>query len=173
MKKLHQGFAWKFGDDISTDLIVPGRLSHLRSNLPELAKHVLEDADTTFAQKVQPGDYIVAGKNFGTGSSREHAAEVIRLSHVRAVIAKSFARIFFRNGSNVGLWLIEADTDQIEAGDLIEVDLENSCLIILNKQTKLPCKAPDGILSLILLGGGLIPYLQKHGGYLQQGTKTN
>ena len=97
------GRAFKFGDDISTDHIIPGRYAHLRSNLPELAAHVMEDADPTFAGKVKPGDFIVAGSNFGLGSSREHAPLVIKMAGVSAVLAKSVARIFFRNAINLGL----------------------------------------------------------------------
>src|SRR3990172_340747 len=118
-----KGKAWKFGDNISTDHIAPGRLFHLRSNLPELAKHVLEDARPEFASQVKPGDFVVAGKNFGQGSSREHAAAIIKLAGVSAVIAKSFARIFFRNCINVGLPVVIADTDGIDEGDELEVDL--------------------------------------------------
>ena len=91
------GKAYKFGDNISTDHIAPGRLFHLRSNLPEFAKHVLEDADATFASKVKKGDFVVGGRNFGLGSSREHAPQIIKISGVQAVLAKSFARIFYRN----------------------------------------------------------------------------
>ena len=98
-----KGKAWKFPDNISTDHIAPGRLFHLRSNLPEFAKHVLEDADPNFASNVQKGDFVVAGSNFGLGSSREHAPQIIKLSGVSAVIAKSFARIFYRNAINIGL----------------------------------------------------------------------
>ena len=90
------GKAFKFGDDISTDLIAPGRYFHLRSNLGELAKHVLEDADPEFAKKVSKGDFVVGGRNFGLGSSREHAPTIIKLAGVGAVLAKSFARIFFQ-----------------------------------------------------------------------------
>ena len=97
-----KGKAFKFGDNISTDLIVPGRLANLRSNLPELAKHVLEDADPTFASRVKPGDFVVGGNNFGLGSSREHAPLVIKMAGVSAVLAKSVARIFFRNAINSG-----------------------------------------------------------------------
>jgi len=165
MTLLPKGSVWKFGNNISTDLIVPGRLSHLRSNLPELAKHILEDADPDFPQKVQVGDYIVAGENFGTGSSREHAAEVIRLTQVRAVIAKSFARIFFRNASNIGLWLIMTDTDNIEQGDELEVDLIHKQIHVLNRDILLPCKVPEGILLQILQDGGLLRHLKKHGTY--------
>src|SRR3990172_482654 len=118
-----RGKAFKFGDNISTDHIVPGRLMHLRSNLPELAKHVLEDADPTFAQRVKKGDFIVAGKNFGLGSSREHAPLVIKVAGVSAVLAKSVARIFFRNAINLGLPVLICDTDSINDGDELEVNL--------------------------------------------------
>ncbi|MCK5429187.1 MAG: 3-isopropylmalate dehydratase small subunit, partial [Anaerolineales bacterium] len=90
-----KGAAHKFGNDISTDLIAPGRYFHLRSNLLELAKYVLEDADPDFASKVSNGDFVVAGNNFGLGSSREHAPVIIKMAGVAAVLAKSFARIFF------------------------------------------------------------------------------
>ncbi|MCL0092001.1 3-isopropylmalate dehydratase, partial [Dehalococcoidales bacterium] len=118
-----KGRAFKFGDSISTDLIVPGRLAHLRSNLPELAKHVLEDADPTFASRVKAGDFIVAGNNFGLGSSREHAPLVIKMAGVSAILAKSVASIFFRNAINQGLPVIICDTAQIDDGDELEVDL--------------------------------------------------
>ena len=111
-----QGKAHKFGDDISTDLITPGCYFHLRTNLPELAKHTLEDADTDFVKNLKPGDFVVAGKNFGLGSSREHAAIVIKLSGTGAVLAKSFARIFFRNAVNQGLPVVVCDTEYISAG---------------------------------------------------------
>lgn len=166
MKQFKPGNVWKFGDHISTDLIAPGRLSHLRSNLPELAKHVLEDADLDFPQKVRPSDYIVAGENFGTGSSREHAAEVINLKQVQAVVAKSFARIFFRNASNIGLWLIQADTDLIATGDTLTVDLEHSRIEVAEKELSLPCVVPRGVLFQILEDGGLIQHLKKHGRYI-------
>ena len=111
------GRAFKFGDNISTDHIQPGRYNYLRSNLPELAKHVLEDADPTFASRVQPGDFVVGGNNFGLGSSREHAPIIIKMSGVNAVLAKSVARIFFRNAINVGLPILMCDTDSIDDGD--------------------------------------------------------
>src|SRR3989304_3700380 len=125
------GRAWKFGDGISTDHIAPGRYFHLRSNLPELAKHVLEDADPDFASKMSPGDFVVGGKNFGLGSSREHAPRIIKLAGVNAVLAKSFARIFFRNAINVGLPVLTCDTEKIDAGDELEVELTAG--IIRNK----------------------------------------
>ncbi len=117
------GRAFKFGDSISTDHIIPGRLAHLRSNLPELAKHVLQDVDPTFASRVKTGDFIVAGSNFGLGSSREHAPLIIKMAGVSAILAKSVARIFFRNAINQGLPVLICDTDKINDGDELEVDL--------------------------------------------------
>jgi len=101
-----RGKVWKFGDNISTDHIAPGRYFHLRSNLPELAKHVLEDADPEFARKMSKGDMVAAGKNFGLGSSREHAPTIMKIAGISCVLAKSFARIFYRNAINVGLPVI-------------------------------------------------------------------
>ena len=98
-----KGTAFKFGDNISTDHIAPGRLYHLRSDLNEFAKHVLEDADETFAARMKKGDFVVAGSNFGLGSSREHAPLIMKIAGVGAVLAKSFARIFYRNAINIGL----------------------------------------------------------------------
>jgi len=112
-----RGRVFRFGNDISTDLITAGRYMHLRKNLPELAKHALEDADPAFVQRVQPGDFVVAGTNFGMGSSREHAPLVLKLNGVAAVLAKSCARIFFRNAINIGLPVLICDTDRIGAGD--------------------------------------------------------
>lgn len=160
-----KGKSWKFGDDISTDLIAPGRLFHLRSNLPELAKHVLEDADPEFAGKVQEGDFVVGGRNFGLGSSREHAPTIIKLAGVGAVLAKSFARIFFRNAINVGLPILECDTDQISMGDELQIDLGAG--IVKNVTTGVELKAaplPD-VMIKILNDGGLAAHIQKHGDF--------
>ena len=133
-----EGKAFKFGDNISTDHIAPGRLFHLRSNLAELAKHVLEDADSEFASKMKKGDFVVAGNNFGLGSSREHAAQIIKIAGVSAVLAKSFARIFYRNSINIGLLLIECDTDKINAGDELEVDIKSGYVYNKTQDIKLP-----------------------------------
>ena len=160
-----KGRAFKFGDSISTDHIVPGRLAHLRSNLPELAKHVLEDADPTFASRVKSGDFIVAGNNFGLGSSREHAPLVIKMSGVSAILVKSVARIFFRNAINLGLPVLVCDTDKISDGDELEVDLEQGVINDKSNGNKLTFKRiPKAMLS-ILNEGGLIPYIKKHGDF--------
>jgi len=157
-----RGRAFKFGDNISTDHIVPGRLLHLRSNLPELAKHVLEDADPTFTQRVKKGDFVVGGKNFGLGSSREHAPLVIKMSGVGAILAKSVARIFFRNAINVGLPVLICDTDSINDGDELEVDLKLGSIIDLTNGTELRFSPMPDIMLRILNEGGLIPYIKKH-----------
>lgn len=157
-----RGRAFKFGDNISTDHIVPGRLLHLRSNLPELAKHVLEDADPTFAQRVKKGDFVVGGSNFGLGSSREHAPLVIKLAGVSAILAKSVARIFFRNAINVGLPVLICDTDSINGGDELEVDLKSGKINDLTNGTEISFSPIPEIMLRILNEGGLVPYIKKY-----------
>jgi 3-isopropylmalate/(R)-2-methylmalate dehydratase small subunit len=160
---LLQGKAHKFGDNISTDHIIPGRYASLRSNLPELAKHVLEDADVNFAKKVKPGDFIVGGSNFGLGSSREHAPLVIKLAGVKAILARSVARIFFRNAINLGLPVLICDTDKIKDGDELEIDLTAGTVKDKTNGAVLTTgKIPDVMLK-ILNEGGLIDYIKKYG----------
>ena len=160
-----KGRALKFGDNITTDHIIPGRYAHLRSNLPELAKHVLEDADPNFASRVKAGDFIVAGDNFGLGSSREHAPLVIKMAGVRAILAKSAARIFFRNAINLGLPVLICNTDKINDGDELEVDLKAGVVKDVTNGSRLTSgKIPDIMLG-ILDEGGLIPYIQKYGDF--------
>ena len=160
-----KGKAFKFGDAISTDHICPGRYYHLRSDLPELAKHAMEDADPEFTCKVKPGDFIVAGSNFGLGSSREHAAIVIKMSGVAAVLAKSAARIFYRNAINVGLPVLICDTDKIAEGDDLEVDLESSTVRNITAGTELRFGNFPDVMLRILEEGGLIPYIKRHGDF--------
>jgi 3-isopropylmalate/(R)-2-methylmalate dehydratase small subunit len=158
-----RGRAFKFGDDVSTDLIVPGKLAHLRSNLPELAKHVLEDADPSFASRVRPGDFVVGGKNFGLGSSREHAPLVIKMAGVSAVLAKSAARIFFRNAINQGLPVLICDTERIADGDELEVDLISCIIKDLTSGAELGFGRIPPVMLRILDEGGLLPYIQRYG----------
>jgi 3-isopropylmalate/(R)-2-methylmalate dehydratase small subunit len=160
-----KGKAWRFGDSISTDLICPGRYFHLRSNLPELAKHVLEDADSEFAAKMAKGDFVVAGSNFGLGSSREHAPTIIKLAGVSAVLAKSFARIFYRNAINVGLPLLECDTGKIEQGDEITVDLATGMITDTTKGVQLKAHPLPKAMLNILNDGGLLAHIEKHGDF--------
>ena len=157
------GKAHKFGDSISTDHIIPGRYASLRSNLPELAKHVLEDADVNFAKKVKPGDFVVGGNNFGLGSSREHAPLVIKMAGVSAILAKSVARIFFRNAINLGLPVLICDTDKISEGDELEIDLiAGTVKNKTNGAVLTTGKIPEVMLK-ILNEGGLIDYVKKYG----------
>jgi len=158
-----KGKAFKFGDDISTDLIIPGKYAHLRSNLPELAKHAMEDANPDFVKLVQPGDFIVGGLNFGMGSSREHAPLVIKMSGVSAILAKSFARIFFRNAINQGVPVLICDTDRISEGDSIEVNLEDGIIRNLTRNEEYTFHKIPEIMLKILNEGGLIAYINKHG----------
>jgi 3-isopropylmalate/(R)-2-methylmalate dehydratase small subunit len=157
------GKAHKFGDSISTDHIIPGRYAHLRSNLPELAKHVLEDADVNFTKKVQKGDFVVGGNNFGLGSSREHAPLVIKMAGVSAILAKSAARIFFRNAINLGLPVLICDTDKINDGDELEIDLAAGTVKDKTNGAVLTTGKISEVMLKILNEGGLIPYIQKHG----------
>ena len=160
-----KGRVIKFGDNISTDHITPGRLAHLRSNLPELAKHVMEDADPTFASRVKAGDFIVAGSNFGLGSSREHAPLVIKMAGVSAILAKSVARIFFRNAINLGLPILICDTDKINDGDELEVDLAAGTIKDITNKNQLTFGKIPEIMLRILDEGGLIPYIQQYGDF--------
>ena len=159
-----RGKAFKFGDNITTDHIVPGRLLSLRSNLPELAKHTLEDADPTFASRVRPGDFVVGGQNFGLGSSREHAPLVIKMCGVSAVLAKSVARIFYRNAINLGLPVLICDTDNINDGDQLEINMAKGSIKNLTTTTELTAIKMPEIMLRILEEGGLAPYVKKHRG---------
>jgi 3-isopropylmalate/(R)-2-methylmalate dehydratase small subunit len=158
-----KGKSWKFGDGISTDHIAPGRLFHLRSNLPELAKHCMEDARPEFAAQVQKGDIVVGGRNFGQGSSREHAPTIIRMCGVGAVLAKSFARIFFRNCVNVGLPALIVDTDKINEGDHLEIDLVNGHVKNLTTGIQMDAPALPPVMRKIIEDGGLAEHIKKHG----------
>jgi 3-isopropylmalate/(R)-2-methylmalate dehydratase small subunit len=137
----------------------------MRSNLPELAKHVLEDADPTFASRIKAGDFIVAGKNFGLGSSREHAPLVIKMAGVSAILAKSVARIFFRNAINLGLPVLICDTDKIDDGDELEVDLGVGTIKDITNGNQLIFKKIPEVMLRILDEGGLIPYIKKYGDF--------
>jgi 3-isopropylmalate/(R)-2-methylmalate dehydratase small subunit len=157
------GKAWKFGDNISTDEITPGRYMGLRSNVAELAKHTLEDARKEFPGSVRPGDFVVAGKNFGMGSSREHAPLVIKVLGISAILAQSYARIFYRNAINIGLPAVVCDTALIGEGDELELHLADGVVENLTRKTKITFPAMSKTMETILSEGGLIPYVEKHG----------
>ena len=159
-----EGKVWKFGDNISTDLIAPGRLFYLRSNLPELAKHVMEDTRPGFFNEISPGDIIVGGENFGLGSSREHAPTIIKIAGINAILAKSFARIFFRNCINIGLPAIVCNTENIDEGNLIRIDIEAGKVINRKKDIELPFNPFPPVMAMILKDGGLVEHIKKNRG---------
>lgn len=151
--------AWKYEDNVDTDVIIPAR--YLNTSEPsELAKYCMEDIDKTFAQEVQEGDIIVAGENFGCGSSREHAPIAIKASGVQAVIAKSFARIFFRNAINIGLVILKNEQmpDETDKGDQIEIDVENGIIKNLTKGKEYQTTAYTGSIKELIDVGGLVNY---------------
>ncbi len=158
-----QGKVHKFGDDVNTDYIISGRYKFKTLDMRELAKHVMEDLDPEFYSQVKQGDFIVAGKNFGCGSSREQAPLAIINADISAVIAKSFARIFYRNCINTGLPLIECDTDQIAAGDELEVNLKEGVLYNKTKGLEIPITPLPPVMLKILSEGGLVEHFKKHG----------
>ncbi len=156
-----QGKVWKFGDHIDTDLIIAAR--YLNTSEPaELAKHVMEDADPEFVAKMAPGDLIVAGVNFGSGSSREHAPIALKAAGVAAVIAPSFARIFYRNAFNMGLPIFELpEANEIAEGDTVRIDM-NTGEIINETQGKTYKFTPiPPFMQELVDAGGLIAYAQK------------
>ena len=152
---------WKFGDNIDTDVIIAAR--YLNTSEPALlAKHVMEDADPSFSSKVGKGDIIVAGENFGCGSSREHAPIAIKAAGVDIVIAKSFARIFYRNAFNTGLLILECkDTDKIAEGDKLEVSLDSGSIKNLSKNEEYKFEAMPEFMQELVKAGGLINYAKK------------
>ena len=152
---------WKFGDNIDTEVIIAAR--YLNTSEPALlAKHVMEDADPSFSSKVSKGDIIVAGENFGCGSSREHAPIAIKAAGVDIVIAKSFARIFYRNAFNTGLLILECkDTDKITGGDKLEVSLDNGSIKNLSKNEEYKFEAMPEFMQELVKAGGLINYAKK------------
>ncbi|MRI58823.1 MAG: 3-isopropylmalate dehydratase [Epsilonproteobacteria bacterium] len=152
------GKVWKFGDNIDTDLIIAAR--YLNTSDPhELAKHVMEDADPEFVKKLQPGDIIVAGENFGCGSSREHAPIALKAAGVAAVVAKSFARIFYRNAFNMGLPIFELpDADKIAEGDLITIDMDKGVVKDIDKGVEYKFAPIPPFMQELLACGGLINY---------------
>lgn len=163
MDNMIKGKVWKFGNDVDTDAILPGRYLVL-SEEKELAACVMEGCDPGFSEKVKEGDIIVAGKNFGCGSSREHAPIAIKGAGISAVVAESFARIFYRNSVNIGLLLIEAKgiSKSIEEGDQIEINMDKGFLKDLNNSREFEIKPLPEFMMGIMNEGGLISYLKNH-----------
>ncbi len=157
-----KGRVWKFGNDINTDEIIPAR--YLNTSDPaELAKHCMEDADPAFPGKVQKGDIVVAGSNFGCGSSREHAPIALKAAGIACVIAGSFARIFFRNAFNMGLPILECPDvcDRVDEGDTVHVCLESGAVTIEKDGTVLQAQSVPEFMQALLKEGGLMSYVKK------------
>jgi 3-isopropylmalate/(R)-2-methylmalate dehydratase small subunit len=154
------GRVWKFGDDINTDVLAPG--IYIKLPLEELASHCLEAIEPRFAKEVREGDIVVGGANFGMGSSREQAAQVLKALGVTAVIAPSFGGIFYRNAFNLGLpAIVSTDIDQIEAGHELKIDLKTGSIENLTSGKQLTSEAvPENLMELVE-AGGLVPYLDK------------
>lgn len=159
-----KGRAHVYGDNIDTDRIIPGKYTKTL-DLGELAAHVLEDLDPDFRGRMRPGDWVVGGDNFGCGSSREQAPLALKTAGVRGVIARYFARIFFRNAINIGLPVLEVPDLEADPGDDIEVDLRTGSVRNLTKGTDHKAAAMPDVMIEILNEGGLVDYLKKHGTY--------
>jgi len=161
MDTVVKGRVWKYGDDVNTDVIFPGKYTYTVNDPQEMGEHAMEDIDPEFAAKVQPGDVIIAGKNFGCGSSREQAAVCLKVKGVGAVIASSYSRIYFRNGVNTGLPLVTSNKVQelFESGDEIEIDFEAG--VIRGKGQEIAFPPFSDFVFGIMNAGGLIPYTRK------------
>ncbi len=156
------GKVWKFGDNVDTDVIIPAR--YLTTFDPkELAKHCMEDADPSFAKKVQPGDILVAGKNFGCGSSREHAPIALKGCGLSCVVARTFARIFFRNAFNMGLLIFECPeaVEAAEEGHTMQVDVDSGEIHIVETGLSFAAQPIPPFMQELLADGGLIPHIMK------------
>ncbi|MEW6457449.1 MAG: 3-isopropylmalate dehydratase small subunit [Bacillota bacterium] len=162
---LLSGKAHKFGDDVNTDYIISGKYKFKTLDMAELARHVMEDLDPDFHRKITAGDFIVAGRNFGCGSSREQAPLAIKHAGISAVVARSFARIFYRNAINTGLPVIECDTRAIEPGDELEVDLGAGILRNCTRDIEIKITPLPRVMLKILNDGGLAAHFRKYGGF--------
>ncbi len=154
------GVAHKFGDDINTDYIIASSRKRDTVDPQKLARYLMEDIRPGFGLQVKKGDFLVAGRNFGCGSAMEIAPLVVVAAGIRAVIAKSYARSFYRNAINLGLQVLEADTDPIDEGDLLEVD-RSGLIHDLTKEKKIHPKPFAPLIKEILDAGGIIPYMEK------------
>jgi 3-isopropylmalate/(R)-2-methylmalate dehydratase small subunit len=159
-----EGKVWKFGSDVDTDAIIPARYLNM-SDAKALAKHVMEDERPEFKREVKKGDILIADKNFGCGSSREHAPLALKAAGISCVIARSFARIFYRNGFNQGLPLLESKeaSEAIRDGDRVRVDLATGEILDLKQKKKFSAKPVPAFMQNLIKDGGLIPHLRKKG----------
>lgn len=168
---LLRGRAHIFGNDINTDYIIASKYKSSTTDMKEMARHVMEDADPDFAGKIKPGDFIVAGTNFGCGSSRETAPRVIKAAGLSAVLAKGFARIFFRNAVNVGLPAVECDTAGIQEGDELEADLGAGLVRNISRGTEIRVVPLPPVMLELLNDGGLAEHFKKHGTFHLQSIR--
>jgi 3-isopropylmalate/(R)-2-methylmalate dehydratase small subunit len=158
--------AFKYGDDINTDYIISGKYKFKSNDMEVMAHHAMEELDPNYYDKVKPeGGFLVAGTNFGMGSSREQAPLVLIHSNTKAVIAKTFARIFYRNAINTGLPVLECDTDLIDDRDELVVDLEHGVLKNLTQGTDIEFPPLPPVMAQLLADGGLAEHFKKHGGF--------
>ena len=157
-----RGHVWKFGEDIDTDVIIPARYCNL-TNPKELGEHCMEGIDPAFHVKAKPGDIIIAGKNFGCGSSREHAPLAIKAVGISCIIAKTFARIFYRNAFNIGLPLLECTeaSDQIQGGEIIEVDINTGQIREFVNRKSFKARSIPAFMQDLIRDGGLMNHLSK------------
>ena|SRR3989338_8414866 len=155
----------KIQDNINTDYVISGRYKFKITNPKELARHIFEDVDPTFASRIAKGDFLVAGENFGCGSSREQAPQALKASGIQAVIANSFARIFYRNAFNIGLLLVEAETRHIIDGDELEIDMNASKLRDKSNGLLLDIKPIPKVMMSFLEDGGVVEHFKKHRGF--------
>lgn len=165
-----KGIVIKLGDDVNTDLVIAGRYKFRSVSIEDMARHIFEDIDPTLASRIKPGDIVVAGKNFGCGSSREQAPRVMVAAGISAVVAKSFARIFFRNAINVGVPAIAVDgkfVDSTFEADLLEIDIAKNTVRNITRNLEAIFKPFPQQLLQILEAGGLIGYVKKKGDLLQ------
>jgi 3-isopropylmalate/(R)-2-methylmalate dehydratase small subunit len=158
------GTSHVFGDNVDTDRIIPGKYTKTL-DLANLAAHVLEDVDPTFSSRVQPGDIVVAGDNFGAGSSREQAPLALQAAGVAVVVANFFARIFYRNAINIGLPVVEVGRHEIQAGHEVEVDLTGGWVTDRTTGQRYKATQMPQVMVDILNAGGLVNYLREHGNY--------
>ncbi|PKQ37388.1 MAG: 3-isopropylmalate dehydratase [Actinobacteria bacterium HGW-Actinobacteria-1] len=158
--------AFKYGDDINTDYIISGKYKFKSADMEGMAVHAMEELDPHYYEKVKPeGGFLVAGTNFGMGSSREQAPLVLIHSNTKAVLAKTFARIFYRNAINTGLPVVECDTDLINDGDVLDLDLEGGVLKNVTQGTEIPFPPLPPVMAQLLADGGLVEHFKKHGGF--------
>jgi 3-isopropylmalate/(R)-2-methylmalate dehydratase small subunit len=161
-----QAKAFKFGNDINTDYIISGKYKFKSNDMDDMAHHAMEELDPHYYERVSPeGGILVAGTNFGCGSSREQAPLVLIRSNTKAVLAKSFARIFFRNAINTGLPVVECDTSLISEGDIIEIDLEAGIVRNNTKDQEIPFAPLPAVMAKLLADGGLAAHFKKNGGF--------